>query len=104
MKKIVANADDLVWIDGPYPNTRMKAFPSDPESGTYTIMIDMPPGAVLERHDEPLNEVFYVLEGNLNIEGAPYGVGSYLFTPAGATHGPFESPDGCLILVTKFSR
>jgi quercetin dioxygenase-like cupin family protein len=82
----------------------MKVFPSEIESGTYTILLDVPPGARLERHDEPLNEVFYVLSGNVSIEGKPCGEGAYYFTPAGMAHGPFETEEGCLILVTKFSR
>jgi quercetin dioxygenase-like cupin family protein len=104
MKKIFANARELEWVDGPYPNVKMKVFPSEMESGTYTILLDLPPGAVLERHDEPLNEVSYVLSGTLTIEGKQYGEGTYLFTPAGMAHGPFDTEEGCLILVTKFSR
>jgi len=104
MKRIFANARDLEWVDGPYPNVKMKVFPSEIESGTYSILLDMPPGTVLERHDEPLNEVFYILSGTVSIEGKPHGEGTYYFTPAGMSHGPFESGDGCLILVTKFSR
>ncbi|GAB4345718.1 MAG: hypothetical protein Kow0099_26290 [Candidatus Abyssubacteria bacterium] len=104
MKRIFANARDLEWVDGPYPKVKMKVFPSEMESGTYTILLDIPPGARLERHDEPLNEVFYVLNGTISIEGKEYSEGTYYFTPAGMAHGPFESQEGCLILVTKFSK
>jgi len=104
MKMIYANINDLEWVDGPFPNVKMKVFPSEMESGTYTVMLDLSPGAVLERHDEPLNEVSYVLRGTVAIEGRQYGEGTYNFTPAGMAHGPFESQDGCLLLVTKFSR
>ena len=69
MKRLVANARELDWVDGPYPKSKMKVFPSEMESGTYTILLDMPPGTTLERHDEPLNEVFYVLRGTVSIEG-----------------------------------
>ena len=104
MKMIFANVHDLEWVDGPYPGVKMKVFPSEMESGTYTIMLDVPPGGVLERHDEPLNEVAYVLKGTVSIEGRQYGEGAYCFTPAGMAHGPFESQDGCLLLIMKFSR
>jgi quercetin dioxygenase-like cupin family protein len=104
MKMTYANANDLEWVDGPFPNVKMKVFPSDMESGTYTIMLDLAPGAVLKRHDEPLNEVSYVLKGTVVIEGETYEEGTYSFTPAGMAHGPFESPQGCLLLITKFSR
>ncbi len=104
MKRIFANARELEWVEGPYPNVKMKVFPSEMESGTYSILLDVPPGATLERHDEPLNEVFYILSGTMSIEGKQYGEGTYYFTPAGMAHGPFESRDGCLVLVTKFSR
>jgi quercetin dioxygenase-like cupin family protein len=104
MKRIISNAHELEWVDGPYPTVKMKVFPSEIESGTYSILLDVPPGATLERHDEPLNEVFYVLSGNVSIEGKPCSEGTYYFTPAGMAHGPFETEEGCLILVTKFSR
>lgn len=104
MKRIFSNMRDLEWVEGPYPGVKMKVFPSEIESGTYSILLDVPPGARLERHDEPLNEVFYVLGGNVSIEGKPCSEGTYYFTPAGMAHGPFETDEGCLILVTKFSR
>ena len=104
MKRIIAHRHDLDWVDGPYPGVKMKAFPSEIDSGTYTILLDVPPGGKLERHDEPLNEVFYILSGNVSIEGKPCAEGTYYFTPAGTAHGPFETDEGCMILVTKFSR
>ena len=104
MESIFANADELEWGVGPFPNVRMKVFPADPESGTYTILLDLSPGAVLERHEEPLYEVSYVLKGTITVEGKKYSEGMYNFTPPGTTHGPFESDDGCRLLVTKFSR
>ncbi|MBI5118012.1 cupin domain-containing protein [Candidatus Poribacteria bacterium] len=104
MKRIFANVRDLEWVDGPYPSVKMKVFPSEIDSGTYSILLDVPPGATLQQHDEPLNEVFYIIKGTISIEGRQYGEGTYYFTPAGMSHGPFESQEGCLILVTKFSR
>jgi len=104
MEMILAHADDMEWVDGPYPKTTMKIFPSAPESGTYTILLRVPPGAVLQRHEEPLNEVFYILSGTVGIDGKPCREGTYLFTPAGAEHGPFTTEEGCLILVMKFAK
>jgi quercetin dioxygenase-like cupin family protein len=104
MEMILAHADDLQWVDGPYPRSTMKIFPSAPGSGTYTILLRVPAGAVLERHLEPLNEVFYVLSGTALIDGKSYGEGTYLFTPEGTEHGPFTTNEGCLILVTKFAK
>ena len=104
METVLAHADDLEWVDGPYPKTTMKIFPSAPGSGTYTILLRVPAGAALERHEEPLNEVFYILNGTASIDDKPYGEGTYFFTPAGTEHGPFKTDEGCLILVTKFSK
>ena len=104
MNKILANVENLEWVDGPYPRSKMKVFPSEGESGTYSILLDLPPGGVLEQHVEPLNEVFYILRGSAKFNGKQFGEGTYYFTPAGETHGPFESDEGCQILVTKFSR
>ncbi len=104
MESIFANLDELEWGDGPFPNVRMKVFPADPESGTYTILLDLSPGAVLEQHVEPLYEVSYVLKGTITVDGVKYKEGMYNFTPPGTTHGPFTSEDGCQLLVTKFSK
>jgi mannose-6-phosphate isomerase-like protein (cupin superfamily) len=104
MEMVFAHADELEWVDGPYPKTTMKIFPSAPSSGTYTILLRVPAGATLERHEEPLNEVFYILSGTGIIEGKKCEEGTYLFTPAGTEHGPFTTEGGCLFLVTKFTK
>jgi quercetin dioxygenase-like cupin family protein len=101
MEMVFAHADDLEWVDGPYPKTTMKIFPSAPESGMYTILLRVPAGAVLERHEEPLNEVSYVLSGTVNLDGKLCREGSYVCTPAGMEHGPFTTDEGCLLLVIK---
>ncbi len=64
----------------------------------------MPPGARLEKHDEPMNEMFYMIKGAMGTEGKQYGEGTHHFTPAGMSHAPFDTRDRCLVLVTKFSR
>ena len=75
MKKILENAENLEWVDGPYPRSKMKVFPSEGESGTYTILLKLPAGGVLEQHVEPLNEVFYILKGSARFDGKEFGEG-----------------------------
>ena len=44
-------------------------------------------------------EQHFVLEGSYEAGGREYGSGTYQLIPAHATHGPFSSPGGAVILV-----
>ena len=59
-------------------------------------------GAVLEEHEEPFNELSFVIKGDVIIEGKEWPEGSYFYTPAGQKHGPFTTREGCQFLIVKF--
>lgn len=101
----VLTSGGVEWIQGPSERSRMKTFFSPNLPGAFALLIELPPGEVLERHLEPLFEIGYVLRGSCTCgEGAECPEGTFLFTPKGAVHGPFRSELGCLLLCVKFDR
>ncbi len=102
-KMIKTFLDTLPWQEGPYPGSRMKVYPMLEGTPFFCVLIDLEPGAVLEEHDEPFNEIGFVFEGTALVDGEACPKGSYFFTPAGSRHGPFSTREGCQFLVIKFS-
>ena len=102
MEKRMAHLEDLSWEPGPYPGSRMKIYPMIEGTPFFSVLIELEPGAVLEEHEEPFNEITIVFKGEARIEGKPCPEGSYFFTPAGKVHGPFATREGCRLLVIKF--
>jgi quercetin dioxygenase-like cupin family protein len=103
MEKMTTRLEDLPWLTGPYPGSRMKIYPMIEGTPFFGVLIDLEPGAVLEEHDEPFNEISIVFKGKALIEGKECPEGTYFFTPAGNRHGPFTTRDGCQFLVVKFT-
>ncbi|MEW6439621.1 MAG: cupin domain-containing protein [bacterium] len=104
-KPDIFEAEKTEWIQGPSERSRMKTFFSPSLPDCFTLLIDVPPGETLARHEEPLFEVGYVLSGSCTCgEGAEYPAGTFFFSPKGVTHGPFRSAEGCLLLCFKFDR
>ncbi len=103
MKKLMTDLAELPWDAGPYPGSRMKVYPMIEGTPFLSVLIDLEPGAVLEEHEEPFNEISIVFKGEAMIEGRRCPEGTYFFTPAGNRHGPFTTKEGCQFLVVKFS-
>jgi len=103
MEKMTTVLEDLPWDAGPYPGSRMKIYPMIEGTPFFSVLIEIEPGAVLEEHDEPFNELSFVFKGEAIIEGRECPQGTYFYTPAGNQHGPFTTREGCQLLVVKFS-
>jgi quercetin dioxygenase-like cupin family protein len=103
MEKMMTLLEDLPWDVGPYPGSRMKIYPMIEGTPFFCGVIDLEPAAVLEEHEEPLNELSFVIKGDAIIEGKACPEGSYFYTPAGNKHGPFTTREGCQFLIVKFS-
>ena len=63
----------------------------------------IPPLITVSEHEEPFNELSFVIKGDAIIEGKECPEGSYFYTPAGNKHGPFTTREGCQFLIVKFS-
>ena len=103
MEKLMASLEQLNWEPGPYPGSRMKIYPMIEGTPFFSVLIEIDPGAVLEEHEEPFNELSFVFKGEAIIEGRECPQGTYFYTPAGNKHGPFTTREGCQLLVVKFS-
>lgn len=103
MEKLMASLEQLNWEPGPYPGSRMKIYPMIEGTPFFSVLIELEPGAVLEEHEEPFDELSFVFKGEAIIEGRKCPQGTYFYTPAGNTHGPFTTRQGCQLLVVKFS-
>jgi quercetin dioxygenase-like cupin family protein len=49
-------------------------------------------------HSHPFNEMFYVLEGEIEIAGTTYKAGSCIYIPKGFSYGPTRAPKGGKVL------
>ena len=62
------------------------------------IMIRFFSPTILEEHGHPFNEMFYVLEGNLQIGDTTYPPGSCIFISKDTPYGPIHAPNGAKVL------
>lgn len=49
-------------------------------------------------HSHPFNEMFYVLDGEIEIGGTTYTAGSCIYIPKGQAYGPTMAPKGGKVL------
>lgn len=55
-------------------------------------------------HSHPFNEMFYILEGEIEIGGTTYPAGSCIYIPKGTKYGPTRAPKGGSVLRYAESR
>lgn len=70
-------------------------------SGESAYLIRLEPGATIERHEHPLTEHCYVLEGSIRVAGRLLGPRDYHVAAAGTVHEGIYSESGCVFLVVK---
>lgn len=67
--------------------------------GQPTIQIrNWGPETNIPIHKHPFNEMFYVLEGEVEMGEVNYKAGSCIFIEKGTEYGPTRSPKGCKVL------
>jgi len=79
----------------------------DADSGEYTRLTRFKPGADTrafggKSHDYP--EEIFIVSGRLYDQAFDMWLetGHYASRPPGEVHGPFETPDGCVVLEVSF--
>lgn len=81
------------------PDVEYKLLSRDPADGACTVLMRYPPGWSREGPEHILaDEEFYVLEGELQMDGLIYRADHYAFLPAGWTRQHMASPTGCVAL------
>lgn len=97
------NANDVPMEKSGHGHTRflMRAA----ERGKTSIMIRYwGPGTDLPVHSHPFNEMFYVLDGEIEMGDTVYKAGSCIFIPQGVEYGPTRAPKGGTVLRYVESR
>ena len=86
---------------------REQILSHDPESGDYTRLMRVDPGAdssAAGRLSHDFWEEVYIVEGDLTdvVLGETFTAGMYACRPPGMLHGPFRSESGCLMLEIRY--
>ncbi len=99
MQEVYVNCNEMEWVSASNypPGTKIKTL-RDFE-GRKTILLKMPAGFSMDAHSHTSVEQHYILEGQYEIDGQVYGMGTYQLLPAGYMHGPFNSEIGATILI-----
>jgi hypothetical protein len=100
---------DLSWeefrVKGVASGLKAKTLSRDPKTGAVSLLLSYPPGwrSRADSNYHSGDEEIFVLEGDLTIGERTLTDRCYSFIPAGMTHGPISSRNGCLAL-TFFNR
>ena len=91
---IIVRASDTAWRAAPVPGVQIR-----PLLGEHTMLVRMAPKTTLPQHDHSLGEQCLVLEGSIESEGVRVHAGDFTYMPAGSSHAPLYTEEGCLLLI-----
>jgi len=91
---ILVRANDTDWKRSRMPGVEMRLL-----YGQKTLLVRMAPKTSYPAHDHGEAEQCLVLEGSITSEGVTAYAGDYTYMPAGSSHHPLYSEDGCLLLI-----
>ncbi|WP_405419416.1 cupin domain-containing protein [Marinobacter flavimaris] len=98
-KKVIIRTEEQDWVPSPAGGVLRKPLArEEAERGHATSVVRYEPGASFNRHEHPLGEEIFVLDGVFSDETGDYPAGTYLRNPPGSGHAPF-SKEGCTLLV-----
>ena len=90
--------EEVPWEPMPgVSGIEMKVLVQDRETGLFTGLFRLEPGAVVPDHIHTDIEQIYVLEGTFADEDGVAHAGDFIWRPKGNRHEA-HSPDGCVIL------
>jgi anti-sigma factor ChrR (cupin superfamily) len=100
MPEITLDANQMAWKEtSAYPEGTLIKVLREGEGGARSVLLKLPPGFRIEAHVHTYWEQHFVLEGEYEEAGVEHGPGTYQCIPAHASHGPFSSQKGAVILV-----
>ena len=79
-------------------------YRSNGEEGPTIMIRHWGPETNIPVHSHPFNEMFYVLEGEIELGGTPYPAGSCIYITKGTPYGPTRAPRGGKVLRYADSR
>lgn len=91
-------SDDIAWEPmNNMPGVQMKVLVSDPDTGLFTGLFKLAPGAIVPDHIHNEIEQTYVLEGDFCDGDGKAIAGDFIWRPKGNRHEAY-SENGCVIL------
>jgi len=90
----LVRAGDTEWEPDPIPGVTIRSLHEG-----KTILVRMAPHTTYPSHDHPQAEQCYVLEGDVTSAGVTARTGDFIYMPAGSSHAPLYSKDGCVLLI-----
>ena len=107
-KTRIIDGDEVEWVDASEEATLpagvlKKVFQEEGAGGIRDGLAYFPPGYVEPRHTHGIWHSCFLMEGRWIVEGKELSPGSYMYGPSGVDqpHGPFVSPEGCLVFVSS---
>jgi anti-sigma factor ChrR (cupin superfamily) len=99
MPEITRDTNQMEWKQtNAYPDgTMIKVLREEGEA--RSVLLKLPPGFRIDAHVHTDTEQHFVLEGEYESQGVEHGPGTYQCIPAHASHGPFSSRAGAVILI-----
>jgi len=90
--------NEIEWEPmGDMPGVQMKVLVSDPDTGLFTGLFKLAPGAIVPDHIHNEIEQTYVLEGDFCDDDSEAHAGDFIWRPKGNRHEAY-SKNGCVIL------
>jgi anti-sigma factor ChrR (cupin superfamily) len=89
---------DTGWKALPIPGAFLKLLSLQPERGYAVLLGKLLPGTRYPEHTNIGPEDFYILTGDLHVDGRRLGPGDFHHAEAGSVHGENYSVEGCTLL------
>lgn len=98
-QRVVVESSNIPWLSSPAVGVWRKPLErEEKEPGHTTSIVKYDAGSHFAKHQHPMGEEIYVLEGVFSDENGHYPAGSYIRNPPGSSHAPY-SKTGCVIFV-----
>ena len=91
----IVRADGAGFVQTPMLGVQIRYL-----KGKNTFLVKMAPKSNIPAHEHKYNEQCLMLEGSVSGDGQTAFAGDFLFMPAGSSHKPLYSEEGCLFLIT----
>jgi mannose-6-phosphate isomerase-like protein (cupin superfamily) len=90
----LVRADNTDWQKSPIPGVQVRNLYEQ-----KTLLVRMAPKTSYPAHEHPEAEQCLVLEGSITSDGVTAYAGDFTYMPAGSSHHPLYSENGCLLLI-----
>ena len=97
MAIVAVNEKDVRLVKSGHGKTKW-LVPSKNSASPEMMIRHWGPDTNIPTHSHPFNEMFYVLEGEIEIGGVAYSAGSCIYIEKDTPYGPTRAPKGGKVL------